>query len=100
MFSFYLFITGVEIVWAVKDAWFTAAFIDPGAAEFFKPELTKDKQATEAVSKRCKYTIDNLKVCIYTLSIVTVSYIIINFKKFIQYLEKSSLLFSTQNLLI
>ncbi|XP_018007351.1 pyridine nucleotide-disulfide oxidoreductase domain-containing protein 1 [Hyalella azteca] len=55
-------ISGVEIIWAVKDAWFTAAYIDPGAAEFFRPCLTKDKNPTEVpLVKRKKYTIDNLE---------------------------------------
>ncbi|KAF2348005.1 FAD/NAD(P)-binding domain [Trinorchestia longiramus] len=56
-------VTGIEIIWAVKDSWFTAAFIDPGAAEFFKPELAKDKTSKEkSIVKRRKYTVDNLQI--------------------------------------
>lgn len=51
------------MIWAVKDSWFTAAFIDPGAAEFFKPKLfncdkeQKDKDPI-VISKRHKYVVD------------------------------------------
>lgn len=54
------------MVWAVKDSWFTATFIDPGAAEFFRPELTREKTTDEAnkITKRKKYTVDQLEVCV------------------------------------
>ena len=38
-----------------------ATFIDPGAAEFLKPQLDKDKKSDETsrIAKRRKYTIDS-----------------------------------------
>jgi len=55
-------ISGVEVVWAIKQSYINAAFIDPGAAEFLRPELAKDKQNTErAVSKRAKFAVNKLE---------------------------------------
>lgn len=40
----------------------TANFIDPGAAEFLRPELAKEKTESNAPLKRRKYTIDTAEV--------------------------------------
>jgi small subunit ribosomal protein S18b len=49
-------IEGVDIVWAVKDRHISAAFVDPGAAEFFQSRLDKTQQKKEVVIKTHKYT--------------------------------------------
>ncbi|KAK7074209.1 Pyridine nucleotide-disulfide oxidoreductase domain-containing protein 1 [Halocaridina rubra] len=54
-------ITGVEILWVIRDKHMTATFIDPGAAEFFRPELSKQKKIGVAPLKRRKYTVDKVK---------------------------------------
>ncbi|ROT70737.1 Pyridine nucleotide-disulfide oxidoreductase domain-containing protein 1 [Penaeus vannamei] len=51
-------VTGIEIVWAIKDKHMTANFIDPGAAEFLRSELSKEKSDVTGPSKRRKYTVD------------------------------------------
>lgn len=53
-------ITGIQIVWVIKDKYTTANFIDAGAAEFLRPELDKDKPKSNIV-KRTKYTVDKEK---------------------------------------
>lgn len=40
----------------------SATFIDPGAAEFLQPELTKEKEDIVAPSKRRKYTVEKSEV--------------------------------------
>ena len=40
----------------------SAHFIDPGAAEFMQPELTKEKGEESIPTKRRKYTVENSKV--------------------------------------
>ncbi|XP_014247892.1 pyridine nucleotide-disulfide oxidoreductase domain-containing protein 1 [Cimex lectularius] len=52
-------ITGMEIVWAIKDKHISATFIDPGAAEFFQDRLkgTVEEQK-DTVVKRMKYTVE------------------------------------------
>lgn len=57
-----LYIAGIEIVWAIKDQHMTATFIDPGAAEFLRSELSKEKVDTGGPSKRQKYTVDQKEV--------------------------------------
>ncbi|MPC27397.1 Pyridine nucleotide-disulfide oxidoreductase domain-containing protein 1 [Portunus trituberculatus] len=52
-------VTGVEVIWAMKDKHMTAHFIDPGAAEFMQPELLKEKDEGPTVSKRRKYTVEH-----------------------------------------
>jgi NAD(P)H-nitrite reductase large subunit len=55
-------INGIDVVWIVKDKHISAAFVDPGAAEFFQDKLLKTHSDIEApVSKRMKYTISNSK---------------------------------------
>lgn len=51
-------IKGVDIVWAIKDKHISAAFVDAGAAEFFRDRLKKDDQVAEAVIRTVKYTVD------------------------------------------
>ncbi|XP_066954100.1 pyridine nucleotide-disulfide oxidoreductase domain-containing protein 1 isoform X3 [Macrobrachium rosenbergii] len=51
-------VTGVEVIWVIKDKYMTANFIDPGAAEFFRPELCKEKGKKVLPLKRRKYTVD------------------------------------------
>ncbi|XP_068247237.1 pyridine nucleotide-disulfide oxidoreductase domain-containing protein 1 [Palaemon carinicauda] len=51
-------VTGIEVIWAIKDKYMTANFIDPGAAEFFRPELCREKVKKAVPLKRLKYTID------------------------------------------
>ncbi|XP_063886870.1 pyridine nucleotide-disulfide oxidoreductase domain-containing protein 1-like [Scylla paramamosain] len=52
-------VTGVEIIWAMKDKHMTAHFIDPGAAEFMQPELIREKDEGPTISKRRKYTVEH-----------------------------------------
>lgn len=58
-------IAGIEIVWAIKDKHMTANFIDPGAAEFLRSELSKEKGDVTGPSKRRKYTVDEKEVSFY-----------------------------------
>ncbi|PSN43440.1 Pyridine nucleotide-disulfide oxidoreductase domain-containing protein 1, partial [Blattella germanica] len=53
-------VTGVEIVWAIKDKHISATFVDPGAAEFFQSRLLKqeEKSKKETTVKRLKFTVD------------------------------------------
>lgn len=62
--SYHSHFTGVEIIWAIKDKHMSATFIDPGAAEFLQPELTKEKVEASAPSKRARYTVEKLEVFI------------------------------------
>lgn len=55
-------VTGVEIIWAIKDKHMSATFIDPGAAQFLQPELTKEKVAAPIPSKRARYTVEKYEV--------------------------------------
>lgn len=55
-------VTGVEIIWAMKDKHMSAHFIDPGAAEFLHPELVKEKADSPTTSKRKRYTLENSQV--------------------------------------
>ncbi len=48
-------IEGCEVVWAIKDASITNTFVDAGAAEFFLPQLVKDKVPAQGPLKRHKY---------------------------------------------
>lgn len=50
----------IELIWAVKDQHISAAFIDPGAAEFFQDQALKKKDKIEqSVLKRVKYTVND-----------------------------------------
>lgn len=52
-------LSGVELVWIIKDDHISATFIDPVAAEFFQDKLLKE-EFTEGtpVVKRLKYTVE------------------------------------------
>lgn len=47
-----------EVIWVIKDKSISSTFVDPGAAEFFLPELEKEKEYEDTPSKRLKYTIE------------------------------------------
>jgi len=50
---------GIEIIWVVKDEHITAAFVDPGAAEFFKAKLEGSKETegpSQRICKRMRFT--------------------------------------------
>ncbi len=49
-------VEGCEVVWAIKDESISHTFVDAGAAQFFLPQLSADKQLAEGPSKRRKYT--------------------------------------------
>lgn len=51
-------LVNVEIIWAIKDKYISATFVDPGAAQFFQHRLLK-KEGPEkpTVIKRMKYTV-------------------------------------------
>lgn len=52
-------IQGVDIIWAVKDKHISAAFVDPGAAEFFQHRLLKKGEEEETTTiKTFRYTAD------------------------------------------
>lgn len=53
-------LTGVEIIWVIKDDHISATFIDPVAAEFFQDKLKEKAEhgTTLPVVKRLKYTVD------------------------------------------
>ena len=56
-FNYYRYeIEGCEVIWAIKDASITNTFVDAGAAQFFLPRLTQEKEEAPPVSKRLKYT--------------------------------------------
>lgn len=56
-------ISGLEVIWAIKDKHISAAFVDPGAAQFFQEKLM-NKQDDDAIqenptpSRRMKYVVD------------------------------------------
>lgn len=51
-------LVNVEIIWAIKDKHISAAFVDPGAAQFFQHRLLKaDVPEKPTVIKRMKYTV-------------------------------------------
>ncbi|XP_032453582.1 pyridine nucleotide-disulfide oxidoreductase domain-containing protein 1 isoform X1 [Nasonia vitripennis] len=55
-------ISGVDVVWVIKDKHISATFVDPGAAEFFQEKLLKKDSDTESKPvKRMKYTITSGK---------------------------------------
>ena len=55
-------ISGVDVVWVIKDKHISATFVDPGAAEFFQDKLLKKDSDTEKQPvKRMKYTITSGK---------------------------------------
>ena len=45
------------MIWAVKDESISHTFVEAGAAQFFLPQLTAEKQTSEGPSKRLKYTV-------------------------------------------
>jgi len=52
-------ITGVELIWVIKDSHISATFVDPVAAEFFQDRLlNKDLPNSTPVVKRLKYTVE------------------------------------------
>ncbi|RXG67793.1 Pyridine nucleotide-disulfide oxidoreductase domain-containing protein 1, partial [Armadillidium vulgare] len=51
-------LSGVEVIWAIKDKTINAVFIDGGAAAFLKSSLEKEKTNEEHISKRRKYTVN------------------------------------------
>lgn len=51
-------VEGCEVIWAIKDKSISSTFVDPGAAEFFLPQLNKDKSTEDKPSKRLKYAIE------------------------------------------
>lgn len=54
-------VEGCEVVWAIKDKSISSTFVDPGAAEFFLPQLNKEKSTDTKPSKRLKYTLEEEK---------------------------------------
>ncbi|XP_054282714.1 pyridine nucleotide-disulfide oxidoreductase domain-containing protein 1 [Macrosteles quadrilineatus] len=55
-------LTGVELIWVIKDEHISANFIDPVAAEFFQDRLLKqDVSDTPPIVKRMKYTVEDDK---------------------------------------
>ncbi|XP_064628146.1 pyridine nucleotide-disulfide oxidoreductase domain-containing protein 1-like [Lineus longissimus] len=49
-------IEGYEVIWAIKDPSISSTFVDPGAAEFFVPHLSMEKDPEKKPVKRVKYT--------------------------------------------
>lgn len=55
-------ISGIDVVWVIKDKHISATFVDPGAAEFFQERLLKKDTTTDNQPvKRMKYTITSGK---------------------------------------
>lgn len=54
-------VTGIQIIWAIKDKYTTANFVDAGAAEFLRPELDKEKTESITPVKRRKYIVDKIE---------------------------------------
>lgn len=56
-------LSGIDVVWVIKDKHISATFVDPGAAEFFQEKLLKGKTDTDNSQpvKRMKYTITSGK---------------------------------------
>lgn len=48
-------LTGVDIVWVVKDQHISATFLDPGAAEFCQDRLASADTTQETIFKRLRY---------------------------------------------
>lgn len=53
-------LTGVDLIWAIKDEHISATFIDPAAAEFFQDRLVPREECCDApIVKRLQFTIEN-----------------------------------------
>lgn len=53
-------VRNIEVIWVVKDKHITATFVDPGAAEFFRPSVTSSSPNTEQVAvKRMRFSEDS-----------------------------------------
>lgn len=52
-------VTGMEIVWVIKDKHISATFIDPGAAEFFQTSLVKENNTENCPTKRMKFSVSD-----------------------------------------
>lgn len=48
-------LSGVDIVWVVKDKHISATFLDPGAAEFCQQSLHSSNHSKETIFKRMRY---------------------------------------------
>jgi hypothetical protein len=48
------------VIWAIKDKSISSTFVDPGAAEFFLPQLNSEKFQEKKPSKRLKYTVEGI----------------------------------------
>ena len=53
-------VEGCEVIWAIKDKSISSTFVDPGAAEFFLPQLNSEKFQEKKPSKRLKYTVEGI----------------------------------------
>ncbi|XP_071515669.1 pyridine nucleotide-disulfide oxidoreductase domain-containing protein 1 [Panulirus ornatus] len=54
-------VTGVEILWVIRDKHMTANYIDAGAAEFLRSELDKEKIESTTPVKRRRYIVDEVQ---------------------------------------
>uniref|UniRef100_T1JPI4 Pyridine nucleotide-disulfide oxidoreductase domain-containing protein 1 n=1 Tax=Strigamia maritima TaxID=126957 RepID=T1JPI4_STRMM len=54
-------IENCRVIWVIKDKSISATFFDPGAAEFFLPNLSTEKAEENNIAKRMKYTIAGFK---------------------------------------
>lgn len=52
-------IKGVDIIWAVKDKHISAAFVDPGASEFFQHRVHQEGENVPTVVRTLKCTTDS-----------------------------------------
>ncbi|XP_022107218.1 pyridine nucleotide-disulfide oxidoreductase domain-containing protein 1-like [Acanthaster planci] len=52
-------IEGCQVVWAIKDDAISSTFVDAGAAEFFLPQLSAEKETAKGPLKRHKYTVSS-----------------------------------------
>ncbi|XP_045471261.1 pyridine nucleotide-disulfide oxidoreductase domain-containing protein 1 [Harmonia axyridis] len=53
-------VKNIEAHWIIKDKHISATFVDPGAAEFFNEEMSTGKENEQTVSKRIRYSEENV----------------------------------------
>jgi len=48
-------VEGYEVIWAIKDKSISHTFVDAGAAQFFLPELNKEKDIMNGRGAKLRY---------------------------------------------
>lgn len=53
-------IKNIETHWIIKDEHISSTFVDPGAAEFFSERISVNEESEKTVSKRMRYSEENI----------------------------------------